>query len=109
MTDVHDVLQWMFEMVVNHLEKMEKHPRPIRRMEADEKGLDLFTKSGLRFRVTVTPFPFPDEARDGFVKSENRRDDVISLSASDWETLVEACRSVLRFLESLPGKSEKGA
>jgi len=109
MTNVQDVLQWLFEMVVNHMEKMEKHQRPIRRMEADEKGLDLFMKSGLRFRVTVTPFPFPDEERDGFVKSKDRRDDVIPLSPSDWETLVEACRSVLCFLESLPGKSEKGA
>jgi hypothetical protein len=48
-----DVLKWLFQLIVDHTEKMEEDKRLVRRLEAGDEGLDLITKHGRHFRIIV--------------------------------------------------------
>lgn len=48
-----DVLKWLFQLIVDHTEKMGEDKRLVRRLEVGDEGLDLFTKHGRHFRIIV--------------------------------------------------------
>ena len=97
-----DFLQWLFQLIVEHAEKTDENERFIRRLEVVDEGMVLHTKDGRPFRIVVqTPSALRRNADAALSRSS---DDDIHLPRPDWETLVEACESMLQYLKSLPGR-----
>ena len=101
-----DVLKWLFQLIVDHTEKMEEYKRLVRRLEAGDEGLDLITKHGRHFRIIVRTPANVSETEHRNHSTEIGRDN-FHLPRSDWETLVEACESMLQYQKSLPERDEK--
>ena len=105
-----DVLHWLFQLIVDHVEKTDENGRPVRRLEATGEVLDLFTKSGRHFRILVrNPSAASVRGRDIESAPSRSSNKGIHLPRSDWETLVEACESMLQYLKSLPEREMRDA
>jgi hypothetical protein len=100
MTDEQDVVRWLFELMVNHLERTDESERAIHRLEVTDQGLDVIAKNGALYRVTVQRIASPPEGKgERDMKTENSSNEVIQVSVSDWSALVEACEAALNFLD----------
>lgn len=53
MTDEQDVVRWIFELMVHHLERTDERERAIHRLEVTDQGLEIVAKNGALYRVTV--------------------------------------------------------
>lgn len=103
-----DILQWLFQMIVEHVEKTGEDERLIRRLEVTDDGLDLHTKDGLHFQIIVqNPSAASAQRRDIGSAFARLSGEGIHLPCSDWETLIEACESMLQYLRSLPGRAKQ--
>lgn len=102
MNDEQDVVRWLFELLVNHLERADEKERAIHRLEVTDQGLDVVAKNGVMYRVTVQKIGFFPEVSEGKgereMKTENGTE-VLQISVSDWNALVEACEAALKFLD----------
>jgi hypothetical protein len=99
MTDEQDVVRWLFELMVNHLERTDEKERAIHRLEVTDQGLDIWTKNGFMYRVTVQRIGSPEGKGEKEMKEENTASEVIQVSVSDWNALVEVCEAALNFLD----------
>ncbi|GAA5347016.1 hypothetical protein CLV97_12251 [Planifilum fimeticola] len=100
MTDEQDVVRWLFELMVNHLERTDEKERAIHRLEVTDQGLEVVAKNGALYRVTVQRIGSPSEGKgEREMKAENTSNEVIQVSISDWNALVEACEAALNFLD----------
>lgn len=101
-----DILHWLFQIIVNHLEQYEENARPFVRLETNDNGLDLFTTNGKRFQILVLS---PDQNQKHSSTSKLARENGIHLPQSGWEDLVDACESILEYLKSLKNRPTRGA
>src|SRR5690606_15912478 len=100
MTDEQDVVRWLFELMVNHLERTDETERAIHRLEVTDRGLDILAKNGFLYRVTVQRIGSPPEGKgEREMKAENPSNEVIQIRVSDWNTLMEVCEAALNFLD----------
>lgn len=98
----HDILQWLFQLIVDHVQKTDENEGFVRRLKVDHDGLNLFTKSGENFRIIVqNPSTVSERGRDIESAPSRSSNKGIYLPRSDWEILVEACESMLQYLKSL--------
>lgn len=101
-----DLLQWLFQLIVDHTERTEASERVVSRLKVGDEGLDLITKHGRHFRILVSNPDSASETGQRDHATEARRDG-FHLSRSEWETLVEACESMLQYLKSLAEREER--
>ncbi|MBO2531929.1 MAG: hypothetical protein LOD87_08010 [Planifilum fulgidum] len=100
MTDEQDVVRWIFELMVHHLERTDERERAIHRLEVTDQGLEIVAKNGALYRVTVQRIGSPPAGKgEREMKAENAYNDVIQITVSDWNALVEACEAALNFLD----------
>ncbi|GGE24000.1 hypothetical protein GCM10011571_27650 [Marinithermofilum abyssi] len=86
-----EVAYLLFDLLVRQLETMAEQERRIQRLEVFERRLDLTLKDGSAYVVDV-------RSREEEV-GEMTPTDGIHVSEEKWQELVQACQSVMQFLE----------
>jgi hypothetical protein len=101
MVKEQEIAYWLFQLLVEDLEKMDEEERVVRRLEVLDETLDILMKSGEGFKVRVERADLDWRAK-GESEMENAssaESNTIQISVEDWENLLEACEAVLNFLE----------
>ena len=100
MTDEQDVVRWIFELMVHHLERTDERERAIHRLEVTDQGLEIVRKKRRPLPRYRAEDRFPPAGKgEREMKAENAYNDVIQITVSDWNALVEACEAALNFLD----------